>query len=171
MKVLECHSRGDKRFSPLFCEVSAFGIVDTIENHYQCTKRFRHLDTGVIVTPKDYKEAKALNINPSYTRSHFELPNGMYLGDTNSYRYDLVIQYYTLLWYKYLKKHPELIEYAKGFDEYVDIFKGSFPYCQADVIRDASRYGVDYLRKQCTHFEALLRSYENGQRTYSPSWA
>jgi len=38
-RVLECSSRGDKRFSALYAKVLAFGVRDTIENHYQKSKR------------------------------------------------------------------------------------------------------------------------------------
>jgi hypothetical protein len=38
---LSCHSLGDKRFSPLFCRLEAFGTIRSIKEHYQLTKRFQ----------------------------------------------------------------------------------------------------------------------------------
>ena len=38
-KVLECSSRGDRRFSAMYAKVEVFGVMDTIENHYQRGKR------------------------------------------------------------------------------------------------------------------------------------
>ena len=39
MKILECSSRGDKRFNALYAKVKVFGFEDSIENHYQRCKR------------------------------------------------------------------------------------------------------------------------------------
>jgi len=40
IRILQCHTRGDRRFTPFNCWVIAFGRRDTIENHYQRAKRF-----------------------------------------------------------------------------------------------------------------------------------
>ena len=37
--ILECSSKGDKRFSALYAKVKVFGVYDSIENHYQNCKR------------------------------------------------------------------------------------------------------------------------------------
>lgn len=39
MKILECSSKGDKRFSAFYAKIKVFGIYDSIENHYQNCKR------------------------------------------------------------------------------------------------------------------------------------
>lgn len=39
MKILECSSRGDKRFSAFYAKVEVFSKLDSIENHYQSCKR------------------------------------------------------------------------------------------------------------------------------------
>ena len=39
MRILECHSQGDKRFSAFYAKVEVNGKLDSIENHYQLSKR------------------------------------------------------------------------------------------------------------------------------------
>ena len=39
MKILECSSAGDKRFSSLYALVDVFGVTESIESHYQAVKR------------------------------------------------------------------------------------------------------------------------------------
>ncbi|WCK57551.1 hypothetical protein PP175_26155 (plasmid) [Aneurinibacillus sp. Ricciae_BoGa-3] len=34
MKVLECSSKGDKRFTAFYAKVNLYGKEDSIENHY-----------------------------------------------------------------------------------------------------------------------------------------
>lgn len=46
---------------------------------------------------------------------------------------------YKGLWIMYFSDHPDLLEYASGFDEFVDIFKGKSINCQADVIAELVR--------------------------------
>ena len=165
-KILECHSRGDTRFSPMFCEVQAFGRFDTIENHYQRTKRFRHKETGKEVQARNWKEAKKLQTDhANYEHKGFYLPNGFYLGNSSSKEDDLVIQWYILLWVKYLTKHPELIEEAKNYDIFVDIFEGKFPYSQAKVFRDVSKYGIKFLKNKGEELVHILKEYGNGNST------
>ena len=52
-RILQCHSRGDRRFSPFCCFLEAFGQTNSIENHYQRAKVFE----GEL-HPKDWKQAK-----------------------------------------------------------------------------------------------------------------
>lgn len=55
---LECSSKGDKRFSALYCKVSVNGKIDTIENHYQLNKVFIDLETKNPVRFNNFKEVK-----------------------------------------------------------------------------------------------------------------
>jgi len=113
-KVLECSSRGDKRFSAMFAKVEAFGVLDTIENHYQKCKKN---DAGGSVRKGQPVDHMVLNCR--------KFPAAM------------LTDWYRLLWIKYLDKNPELVEYAKQFDEFTDMFRGKNTInCQADVIRD-----------------------------------
>jgi hypothetical protein len=74
---------------------------------------------------------------------------------------DLAVQLYISLWLKYLLQHPKLVAIASEYDEFVDIFKGSFPFCQADVIRKVVQDGVESLKPMCEEFLELCRKQQN----------
>ena len=42
MKSIECSSRGYKKASAMYARVKCFGVIDTIENHYQSVKRDKY---------------------------------------------------------------------------------------------------------------------------------
>ena len=130
MKNLECSTAGDKRFSAFHAKVNVFGKVDSIENHYQLSKRFGN------EIPRHWKEAKG------------KKPTHFVIGDKE---YDLnhLSSFYRLLWVKYLDANPDLVEYAKGFDTFSDMFKGKSINCQADVIRDYVKRGRKYVLDKC----------------------
>lgn len=153
-KILQCHSRGDTRFSPLFCYVDAFSVNDTIENHYQKSKLF--MINGEWTYASNWKEAKLLEkSNVPRNREVFRLPNGL----------DVPIEFqvygwYSGLWLKYLDRNPELCKMASGYDDYEDIFKHSFPLCQADCIRLYCKQGRNALMETCSEFFRWVK--ENG---------
>ncbi|MGG1659496.1 DarT1-associated NADAR antitoxin family protein [Brevibacillus sp. NRS-1366] len=122
IKILECSSKGDKRFSAFYAKVTIFGKFDSIENHYQLSKRF-----GDFV-PSTWKDAKGK------TPTHFEVKG-------KSFDLKYMSMWYDLLWVKYLDVHPELLEYAATFDDFNDIFKGKSINCQADSIRKYIKQG------------------------------
>ncbi|AFZ11567.1 hypothetical protein Cri9333_0624 [Crinalium epipsammum PCC 9333] len=162
-KVLQCHSRGDKRYSPFCCNVKAFGENRSIENHYQSTKLFQ--TPKGLIQARDWREAKLYQkpINKGgegYERVAFVLPNGLELGNSNNKVNDLIIQYYIAIWWKYLRSHPELIQHAQKFDEFTDPFKGKFPFCQADVIRLVAHDGVNALKPMCKEILELIKEHK-----------
>ena len=113
-KVLECSSKGDRRFSAMYAKVEAFGVLDTIENHYQKSKR--SADGGSV------KKGEPVD--------HMVL-NG------SKFPVAMLTDWYRLLWIKYLDANPELVKFAGKFDEFTDMFRGKNTLnCQADVIRD-----------------------------------
>lgn len=132
-RILECSSKGDQRFSAFYAKVSSFGKVASIEEHYQLCKRFRTPYETII--PKTVEEAKGK------TPSHIEL---------NGVEYDIgyLTLYYKGLWMAYLDQHPELVEYAKQFDSYSDMFKGKSINCQADVIRQYIKEGRESIERE-----------------------
>lgn len=95
--------------------------------------------------PSNWKDAKGKQ------PTHIEL---------NGRKYDLkyLSQWYTMLWVNYLDNHPELIEYAKGFDEYNDMFKGKSLNCQADVIRQYIKQGRQSLVDEYQELMELFKS-------------
>lgn len=138
MKVLECSSKGDKRFSAFYAKVKAFGKYDSIENHYQLAKRFGE------EAPKTWRDAKGK------TPTHIEL-NG------REYELRLLSQWYKLLWLKYLDLNPALAQYASQFDEFNDIFKGKSLNCQADVIRQYVKRGRQSIIDECAELQSLFK--------------
>ncbi len=171
-KILQCHSKGDKRFSPLFCYISAFKVTDTIENHYQMSKIFE-ID-GIEQCPNDFMQAKDWqllikkgNSNIKRNNEEFVLPN----GDRFPIKYQ-VYGWYSSLWLKYLDLHPELVAYASEFDDYVDIFKHNFPLCQADCIRLYCKQGRQALLDTCKDFLDLVRvKYAKPTRPHSSDYS
>lgn len=113
-KVLECSSRGDRRFSALFAQVTIKGKTQSIEEWYQGSKR--DLDGKRVGKGKPF----AYIVDP-------------FTGDRLSGKEATSL--YRGLWITYLSKNPELVKYAEQFDEFHDMFKGKNTVnCQADVI-------------------------------------
>lgn len=138
IKILECSSKGDKRYSAFYARVKVFGKYDSIENHYQLCKRF-----GDYV-PQTWRDAKG------------KKPTHIHI---NGFDYELkyLSMFYKLLWLKYLNNNEDLVEYAKQFDDFHDIFKGKSINCQADVIRQYIKQGEDSILEECEELIELLR--------------
>lgn len=116
MKILECSSAGCKELSALNAYINFYGKWDTIERHYHSVKRDKfgqHVKKGQKVDHiVIFNGSLHIHLDPSY-----------------------LTPLYKLMWCCYLDKHPELVEYAKGFDYFNDKFRGKAINCQADVIR------------------------------------
>lgn len=112
MKILECSSIGDKRFSAFYAHVEFNGIIDTIENHYQSVK---------------FKQ-NGVHCKKGEPVHHIVLFN-------QELSPKLLTPFYRYLWYKYLRNNPELVAYARQFDDFNDKFRGKSINCQADCIR------------------------------------
>lgn len=147
-KILECSSKGDKRFSALFAKVEVFGKFDSIEAHYQGCKEFLD-ESGNIVRASDWKEAKAWQkAGNKPVRINV---NGLTLP------MDYLTSFYKLLWVKYLDANQSLVEYAKGFDQFNDIFRGKNTMnCQADVVKQYVKEGRASIMAECLSFNRLL---------------
>lgn len=128
-KVLECSSKGDKRFSALYAKVNVFGKYDTIESHYQKCKRD---EEGNIAG----KGKKVHNMIIKKATGPIILPP------------TFLTAYYKLLWCSYLDLNPKLVKYAKQFDDYHDMFRGKAINCQADVIRQYIKEGRKSILKE-----------------------
>lgn len=156
LKVLQCHSRGDRRFSPFCCFVEAFGHNNSIENHYQRAKVF---DGNLI--PNNWKDAKRFK-KSGLKQVGWQIGSLRLSCVTNEQKIgfalnDFGIQFYIALWHKYLLSNKALITFASQFDEFEDPFKGTFPFCQADVIRQCVREGIDSLRPMYDDLRSLLK--------------
>ena len=139
LRVLQCHSKGDRRFSPFCCYLSVNGKHDSIENHYQRSKAF---DDG----SGDWRFAKARKGQLfKWSICGHKFPLVEQLGG----EFTVGVQFYIAMWYKHLRLNPQLIEIARDFDEFEDPFKGTFPFCQADIIRLVVRNGIKSLKPLC----------------------
>lgn len=117
-KVLECSTKGDKRFSAFCAYITINGKTDSIEHFYQNAKRTADGNVAGKGKPFDY----------------FICP---YCG--KKFPPELVGDLYKGMWIVYYNKHPELVEYAKQFDSFHDMFRGKSKNCQADVIAEIVR--------------------------------
>ncbi|MFF2532178.1 DUF6977 family protein [Brevibacillus sp. NPDC058079] len=150
--ILECSSRGDKRYSALFANVlvnlDGKERFNSIEAHYQNAKEFLD-DSGNYVQASDWKEAKAWQ------------KSGRKAVRVNIYGrilpIDFLTYYYKLLWVKYLDANPQLVEFAKQFDDFTDMFKGNSKNCQADVIRQYVKQGRESITNECQPLAMALR--------------
>lgn len=140
MNILECSSKGDKRFSAFYAKIKAFGKMDSIENHYQLCKRFGNF------VPKNWKDAKG------------KVPTHIVLN-----KMELDVSYlqmwYELLWLKYLDSNSNLVSYASQFDDFNDMFKSKKSInCQADIIRKYVKNGRDVILSDC---DKLIQKLKN----------
>lgn len=121
LKILECSSAGNIRFSAFGAHVTIFGVSDAIEKHYQRCKQF---DNPEIDNPK--------GLQPDYL-----IINGMKLD------IKYLSAYYKLLWCVYLDSNPYLVNIAKQYDDFNDMYRGknNNRNCQADVIREYIKQG------------------------------
>ena len=135
MKILECSSKGDKRFSAFYAYVEVFGRNTNIERHYQSSKKFY-----------DANITKAKGLQPDYMEIDGKQIDKKYLT-----------AWYKLLWVKYLDQHKELVDYANEFDDFNDIFKGKKSInCQADVIRQYVKQGRESIMQENDVVELLM---------------
>lgn len=154
--VLECSTKGDKRFSAYGAYITLFGHHQPIEFHYHLSKFFYG-----IVTPSHHatwkrkmefiREIKGKKII-NFRVLDYEIP------------LEYLNQWYDFLWICYLDQHPDLVTYLSYFDDYNDIFKGKKSRsCQADSIRKYIKDGRESILLSCQPFLRLLK-----QKTDTP---
>lgn len=112
MNVLECHSRGDKRFSALYAIVKG----RTIEQWYQSAKR--DASHQPFASPKGQR--------PTYIHP---------IGGEDVPAVEVQYPYYRMLWHIYFLSHRELLHHATHFEGYHDRFEtgGSHVYRPDDT--------------------------------------
>lgn len=141
--VLECSTKGDKRFSAFGARVEVFGVNDFIEFHYFFAKKFN--DYRIPKNPQNFSWKNRILYIKAIKGAE---PDYLMI---NGHRYDIkyMHQWYHLLWIKYLDNNPHLVEYLKLFDDYNDIFKGKSGICQADSIRKYIKDGRKSIVDEC----------------------
>ncbi|WP_283747649.1 DarT1-associated NADAR antitoxin family protein [Bacillus thuringiensis] len=143
LNVLECSTKGDKRFSALYAKVSVHGKFDSIENHYQKSKVFQDKN-GTYYTCKKWESAKG------------KKPVACKIGNV-ILSIEYLSMFYELLWYKYLKNNEYLIDVLAKFDEYHDMFRSKKSMvCQADTIREYMKNENDEWYAKDERGKALL---------------
>lgn len=139
IKILECSTKGDKRFSALCAKVTMFGKTQSVENWYQLSKNFNGKK------PKSFKQAK-------YIQHLGYKPTSFYVNDSE-FDIKYLSSWYKILWIKYLDSNPDLVEYAKQFDDFHDVFKNKNTInCQADIIKQYIKEGRRSLINECDEF-------------------
>lgn len=134
MSVLECSSAGDKRFSALFAYVNVFGVWDSIENHYQNSKKDKFGNKAY--RNKDIDHISIFNID---------------------FPIEYLTPFYKMLWCEYLDNHNNLVEYAKQFDDFNDQYRRWYTInCQADVIRQYVKEGRESIINEISPFIKIL---------------
>lgn len=127
MRVLQVSTRGchlGKQFSAFNAKVLYNDKLKSIEEHYQGAKRFN----GEQLPSKQAKGKKPTEVN-IYGKN---------------YPPSMLTPFYYLLWFKFYIENPDLVNRARAYDDYNDMFKGGSVNCQADTlrlyIRDKARY-------------------------------
>ena len=144
MSTLECSSKDDSRFSALYAKLTIKGKTQSIENWYQLSKCF----SGK--RPKSFNQAKHIQ-HLGYS------PTSIFIFD-KEYDIKYLTAWYELLWVKYLDKNPELVENAKQYDEFTDMFRNKNTInCQADIIRDYVQLGRVSIISRHKEFINLLK--------------
>lgn len=133
MSVLECHSKGDKRFSAFYAKIKVKGKLVSIENFYQNSKKAYDGHKVQKGEMPDYIEIFSKKIPKEY------------LG-----------MFYDLMWYQYFLENPNLYEYAKTFDDYLDIFKGKSINNQEKTIRKCCKNGLNFVKNECKDILDML---------------
>lgn len=144
--ILECSSRGDKRFSSIYAQITIGGKTASIEEFYQKAKRTNDGKVPGKGKPVDYficpfsKEKQPAS----------ELSN-----------------FYKGLWITYLNQNPDLYEFAKNFDDFHDSFKGSSRNEQEDVIREYVRDkdGFTNSVRESNWYQTMLNHSKNKKKS------
>jgi len=125
--LLECHSRGDKRFSALFAgPITYKGIrAESIESLYQGSK---------VVDERPHHE---LYSRPGWMAVKSDVkgkkPEKFLVGELEIPLH-FIKSFYNSLWFKYLDEHPELARVAMEHDNFRDPFAREGSVSQAEAI-------------------------------------
>lgn len=149
LRTLECSSKGDKRYSAFVAKVEVFQVNDSIEFHYQLAKRFNNITNPNVNDTWDNKMKYLKSVKG-------KRPDYIVIGH-NEYDLKYLSQFYDLLWLKYLDENKGLVEYASGFDDYTDMFKGKSINCQADTIRKYIKQGREVILEECSELMEIMR--------------
>lgn len=118
--ILYCDSRGDKRFSAFYAYVIIDDKKDSIESFYQNSKRDENGNIPGKGKPFSY-----------------------FIWKGKRYKKEGISKLYENLWRLYFKQNPNLLDYAKQFNIFIDRFRGKCVNCQADVIEKIVKENIN----------------------------
>lgn len=148
-RSLECSSKGDKRFSAVCVKIEIDGKLRTIEEHYQCSKLFRH--KGKVVRFNDAKRVMQVG---RYKKDEYQLV-GFQIND-QSFDLEELSSWYAYLWVQYLDANPKLVKELNKYDEFTDCFRTAATVnCQADVIREYKEDRLALIEKHKVFFTKI----------------
>lgn len=104
--ILECSSKGDRRFSAFYARIP-FRRNRSIEELYQSSKIFPGMVTGL--SPKEAKSKVPINIAECR-------------------------RFYSELWDEYFRAYPDLLLVIKQYNGFSDIYGEANHACQAEEI-------------------------------------
>lgn len=107
MNILQCHSRGDTRFSPFYAKLQT---GESLEDIYQRTRR----GLNGAMYPKEERERD----KPCYSVQVGKTL--VQVSECPTILYDWLLA----LWMLYFQDHPSLLEEASKYDGFLDIFDG-----------------------------------------------
>lgn len=149
--LLECSSKGDKRFSASYSKIYVNGVLDSIENHYQKSKVFKDLTNGKEVQFNDFKKVKHIQYRNEYELIGFKI-------EKNFFDKKYLTVWYKSLWYKYFLYNKNLINVINKYDEFNDTFaKTNTLNSQADVVKQIRYKGINSLYEDIKEFLILLK--------------
>lgn len=120
--ILECSSKGDKRFSAFYARIREFGNK-SIEEIYQSSKLF--LIDGELKSMDNWKDAKG-----KHPQNDIECR-----------------MIYKALWILYFEENPELYDVINQYSGFSDIFGQRGHACQAEEIYNIwldRKLGMEY---------------------------
>lgn len=159
LKTLQCHSRGDKRFSALFAGPITWGGVNalSIESLYQGSKLINgaaahdlYSKPGWVAVTSGAKGKRA----EMFLVGDIEIP------------IQLTRAFYHSLWFKYLDEHPNLVGIAMNYHRFADPFARKGGVSQADAIAEyvaAKKRGISPWSLIPDVLKCLMRKDGNAQ--------
>ena len=112
--ILQCHSRGGRRFSALYAKITIKGKQDTIERFYQNAKRDSNGNIAGKGKPVSYFICPYSDI---------------------TFSSEALTDFYYAMWVHYFAENPQLFGFIQNYDGFVDIFAGKSVNNQARAIK------------------------------------
>ncbi len=135
--MLECSSKGDKRFSAFYAKLNAFK-GKTIEEVYQAAKVFADGTTGLSISQAKGKQAVNM---------------------------DFVRELYSSLWDIYFQENPDLLKVIRQYRGFSDVFGKKGNACQAtEIYRIWIKDSLRHMAVNQNKYFHLMANVGDGER-------